>query len=79
MIGHLLAGAGSVEFLAAVMAVHTGTVPPTINHHRPDPACRLDYVTGGAEMLDLGAALTNSFGFGGGNACLCIRRYRNGT
>lgn len=79
MIGHLLAGAGSVEFLAAVMAVYTGTVPPTINYHRPDPACRLDYVTRGAEKLDLGAALTNSFGFGGGNACLCIRRYRNGT
>jgi 3-oxoacyl-[acyl-carrier-protein] synthase II len=79
MIGHLLAGAGSVEFLATVMAVYTGIVPPTINHNRADPACRLDYVTGGAETLDLQAALTNSFGFGGGNACLCIRRYRNGT
>jgi 3-oxoacyl-[acyl-carrier-protein] synthase II len=79
MIGHLLAGAGSVEFVATVKAVQTGIVPPTINRENPDPQCRLDYVTGGAETLpDLEAALNNSFGFGGGNACLCVRRYPNG-
>ncbi|MGD8367331.1 MAG: beta-ketoacyl-ACP synthase II [Desulfobacterales bacterium] len=78
MIGHLLAGAGSVEFLATVKAVQTGIVPPTINREAPDPQCRLDYVTGGAETVSVKAALTNSFGFGGGNACLCVRRYRNG-
>ncbi len=78
MIGHLLAGAGSVEFLATVKAVQTGIVPPTINRRIPDPQCRLDYVTRGAENMKLDAALSNSFGFGGGNACLCVRRYRNG-
>jgi 3-oxoacyl-[acyl-carrier-protein] synthase II len=78
MIGHLLAAAGSVEFLAAVKAVETGIAPPTINLTIPDPACRLDYVAGGPEKANPEAVLTNSFGFGGGNACLCVRRYRDG-
>lgn len=77
MIGHLLAAAGAVEFAATVMSVHTGILPPTINYEEPDPDCPLDYVTGGAEKLDLRAALSNSFGFGGGNACLAIKRYGN--
>jgi 3-oxoacyl-[acyl-carrier-protein] synthase II len=75
MIGHLLAAAGAVEFVATVMSVHTGILPPTINYEEPDPDCPLDYVTGGAEKLDLRAALSNSFGFGGGNACLAVKRY----
>ena len=75
MIGHLLAAAGAVEFIATVMSVYTGILPPTINYEEPDPECPLDYVTGGAEKLDLRAALSNSFGFGGGNACLAIKRY----
>src|SRR4030042_2128050 len=75
MIGHLLAAAGAVEFIATVMSVYTGILPPTINYEEPDPDCPLDYVTGGAEKLDLRAALSNSFGFGGGNACLAIKRY----
>ena len=75
MIGHLLAGAGSVEFVSAVMSVFTGMIPPTINYEEPDSDCSLDYVTNGAESLDLNAAMSNSFGFGGGNACLIIRKY----
>jgi len=74
MIGHLLAAAGAVEFIATVMSVSTGTVPPTINYREPDPECPLDYVPGRAESLDLKAALSNSFGFGGGNACLAVTR-----
>jgi 3-oxoacyl-[acyl-carrier-protein] synthase II len=76
MIGHLLAAAGAVEFAATVMSVQTGMVPPTINYEEPDPDCPLDYVTHGAERLDLEAAISNSFGFGGGNACLAVRKYR---
>ncbi len=72
MIGHLLAAAGAVEFIATVMSVSTGIVPPTINYREPDPECPLDYVPGRAESLDLKAALSNSFGFGGGNACLAV-------
>jgi 3-oxoacyl-[acyl-carrier-protein] synthase II len=75
MIGHLLAAAGAVEFIATVMSVFTGIVPPTINYKEPDPECPLDYVPGRAESLDLKAALSNSFGFGGGNACLAVTKY----
>lgn len=74
MIGHLLAAAGAVEFVATVMSVHTGILPPTIHYQTPDPDCPLDYVTHGAERLDLTYAASNSFGFGGGNVCLIVRR-----
>ena len=75
MIGHLLAAAGAVEFVATVKSVAEGKIPPTINHEDPDPDCPLDYVTSGAESANLEAALSNSFGFGGGNACLAVRKY----
>jgi 3-oxoacyl-[acyl-carrier-protein] synthase II len=74
MIGHLLAAAGAVEFIATVMSISTGIVPPTINYREPDPECPLDYVPGRAEAIDLKAALSNSFGFGGGNACLAVTK-----
>ena len=76
MIGHLMAAAGAVECVAMVMSVHTGRVPPTINFVDRDPECPLDYVTNGAESIDPEVAMSNSFGFGGGNACLAVRRYR---
>ena len=75
MIGHLLAAAGAVEFAATVLSVLTGRIPPTINYQEPDPNCPLDYVTQGAESVDLDAAMTQSFGFGGGNACLVVKSY----
>lgn len=75
MIGHLLAGAGSVEFIATVLSVKNGLIPPTINYEEPDPDCPLDYVTKGAEKLDITFAITNNFGFGGGNACLVLRKF----
>ena len=77
MIGHLLAAAGAVEFVATVMSVYTGKLPPTINYEEPDPECPLDYVTKGVESIDLEVALSNSFGFGGGNVCLIVRRYKS--
>jgi 3-oxoacyl-[acyl-carrier-protein] synthase II len=76
MIGHLLAAAGAVEFFSMVMSIHTGIIPPTINYEEPDPECPLDYVPGGAVVADLEAAISNSFGFGGGNACLAAKKYR---
>ncbi len=76
MIGHLMAAAGAVEFVSTVMSVYTGKIPPTINYKEPDPNCPLDYVTHGAESVDLNAAMNNSFGFGGGNVCLIIKKYR---
>jgi 3-oxoacyl-[acyl-carrier-protein] synthase II len=77
MIGHLLAAAGAVEFVATVMSVHTGKLPPTINYEEPDPECPLDYVTKGVESIDLNVAMSNSFGFGGGNVSLAVKRYEN--
>ena len=74
MIGHLLAAAGAVEFIATVMSVHDGIVPPTIHYLEPDPDCPLDYVIHGAEALALRFAASNSFGFGGGNACLVVKK-----
>ncbi|MBN1859052.1 beta-ketoacyl-ACP synthase II [Candidatus Bipolaricaulota bacterium] len=76
MIGHLLAAAGAVEFAATVLSVSTGHIPPTINYEEPDPDCPLDYVTRGAESIELDTAMTQSFGFGGGNACLVVKRYQ---
>lgn len=75
MIGHLLAAAGAVEFAATALSVSTGWIPPTINHEHPDPDCHLDFVAHGAEALTFDAALSQSFGFGGGNACLVVKRY----
>jgi 3-oxoacyl-[acyl-carrier-protein] synthase II len=77
MIGHLLAAAGAVEFVATVMSISTGKLPPTINYEEPDPECPLDYVTNGVESVDLEVAMSNSFGFGGGNACLVLKRGEN--
>jgi len=76
MIGHLLAAAGAVEFIATVMSVHSGILPPTINYREPDQDCPLDYVTQGAEAMAVRFAASNSFGFGGGNACLVVKKYK---
>jgi 3-oxoacyl-[acyl-carrier-protein] synthase II len=76
MVGHLMSASGAVEFIATVLSVSTGILPPTINYEERDPDCPLDYVTRGAEKADLEVALTNSFGFGGGNVCLAVKRFR---
>ena len=75
MIGHLLAGSGAVEFVSTVMSLFHGMVPPTIHYSEPDEDCNLDYVTNGAEKLKVDAAMSNSFGFGGGNACLLVKKF----
>jgi 3-oxoacyl-[acyl-carrier-protein] synthase II len=72
-IGHLLGGAGAVEAVATLGAIERGLLPPTINYEEPDPECDLDYVPDGPrEAPGLDLALSNSFGFGGQNACLAI-------
>jgi 3-oxoacyl-[acyl-carrier-protein] synthase II len=75
MIGHLLAGAGAVELVASLLALREGFVPPTINYETPDPECDLDYVANRARAARFDVGLSNSFGFGGQNACLLIRRW----
>jgi 3-oxoacyl-[acyl-carrier-protein] synthase II len=75
MIGHLLAGAGGVEFVAALIALKDDFLPPTINLDAPDEECDLDYVPNVARTATTAAAMSTSFGFGGQNACLVIRRW----
>jgi 3-oxoacyl-[acyl-carrier-protein] synthase II len=70
--GHMLGAAGAVEAAATVMAIERGIVPPTINLTSPDPECDLDYVAEGARETVVRFALSNSFGFGGQNACLAF-------
>jgi 3-oxoacyl-[acyl-carrier-protein] synthase II len=75
MTGHLLGAAGGVEAIFSVLALHQGLLPPTINLDTPDPECDLDYVPHKARPAHPKVALSNSFGFGGVNACLLFRRY----
>jgi 3-oxoacyl-[acyl-carrier-protein] synthase II len=75
MIGHLLAAAGAAELSATVLAMNAGFLPPTINHEVPDPGCPIDCVPNVARDARMDVALSNSFGFGGQNACLLIRRW----
>jgi len=75
MTGHLLGAAGGVETAFCVLALARGQVPPTINYTTPDPACDLDYVPNVTREVRIRHALTNSFGFGGTNACLVLSRY----
>ncbi len=75
MIGHALGGAGGMEAVACVQTVRTSTIHPTINYTTPDPACDLDYVPNEAREASVRTVLSNSFGFGGQNACLLFRAY----
>jgi len=75
MVGHLLGAAGGVEAVYTAMALHTQTAPPTINLHNPSADCDLDYVPNVARQMTINAALTNSFGFGGTNGTLALKRF----
>ena len=75
MTGHLLGAAGGVESVITVLTLSKGMVPPTINYETPDPECDLDYVPNTARAVQVHAALTNSFGFGGTNASLIFKRF----
>ena len=75
MTGHLLGAAGAMEAVLTIMVTREGRIPPTINFEEADPACDLDYAHGGMVERPVRLALSNSFGFGGHNACLAIRRW----
>jgi len=77
IIGHLLGAAGAVEMAATVLQMQKNKIHPTINLEFPDPECDLDYVTDGARDLNINYALNNSFGFGGHNITLALKKYQN--
>jgi 3-oxoacyl-[acyl-carrier-protein] synthase II len=70
-----MGAAGALEALACLMAIHKGMLPPTINYETPDPECDLDYVGNQARPADVKVTLSNSFGLGGQNACLVLKKY----
>ena len=74
MTGHMLGATGAVEAIAAVMALKTGIVPPTIGYKEPDPECDLDYTPNKAVKADVELAISTTFGFGGHNACIAFRK-----
>jgi len=77
--GHLLGGAGGVEAIFVALALKNGIIPPTMNYETPDPECDLDYVPNVARKADVKLAMSNSFGFGGTNASLIFKAYKENT
>jgi 3-oxoacyl-[acyl-carrier-protein] synthase II len=75
MTGHLLGAAGAIEFAATVLAAKNDIIPPTINYENPDPACNLNCTPNKAIRKNVDFAISNSFGFGGHNACLAVKKY----
>jgi len=75
MFGHLLGAAGAVELIASVLTIKHGIIPPTINYEVPDPECDLDYVPNTAREAEVKTALSESFGFGGHNAVLIVKKF----
>jgi 3-oxoacyl-[acyl-carrier-protein] synthase II len=77
MTGHMLGAAGGVEAIVSILAVREGVIPPTINLENPDPECDLDYVPNEARQREVRYAMSNSFGFGGTNACLLFTQFND--
>jgi 3-oxoacyl-[acyl-carrier-protein] synthase II len=75
MTGHLIGCAGAIEPAICIMTILNGIIPPTINYENPDPACDLDYVPNFARPAKVTTALTSSFGFGGHNSVLILRKH----
>lgn len=76
MLGHTIGASGAIEAIIALLAMRDGIIPPTINLENPDPECDLDYVPGKARKEELRTILCNSFGFGGANACLVFKKFK---
>ena len=76
MTGHLLGAAGGVEAVICVLTMRDNIFPPTINLDNPDPQCDLDYVPNKARKMEVNCVMSNSFGFGGTNACLVFKRFK---
>jgi beta-ketoacyl-acyl-carrier-protein synthase II len=76
MIGHAMGASGALEAIASIMAIHHDLIPPTINYEHPDPECDLDYTPNQSRQRRVDVALSNSFGLGGQNACLVMKKFQ---
>ena len=76
MTGHLLGAAGAIEAIAAIKALGTGIVPPTINLNEPDEECDLNYTPNKAQNAELDLAISTNLGFGGHNACVAFKKVK---
>ncbi|MCI0520414.1 MAG: beta-ketoacyl-ACP synthase II [Chloroflexi bacterium] len=76
MLGHAMGASGALEAIACALAIRDQILPPTINYEFPDPECDLDYVPNQARKREVNVTLSNSFGLGGQNACLVLKKYR---
>jgi 3-oxoacyl-[acyl-carrier-protein] synthase II len=74
MLGHMFGAAGAIEAVACALAIHEGTIPPTINYENPDPELDLDYVPNEARAAEVRVALSNAMGLGGHNGCVLLGR-----
>lgn len=77
MLGHMIAAAGAVELIISALTIRDGILPPTLNYRTPDPTCDLDYVPNTARRKRVSVVLSNSFGFGGQNIALVVRRFED--
>jgi 3-oxoacyl-[acyl-carrier-protein] synthase II len=77
MLGHTIAGAGAIECVLTLLGMNRSILLPTINYEHPDPKCDLDYVPNESRQIEHRCVLSNSFGFGGQNACLCLGKYEH--
>ena len=75
MTGHMLGAAGALELIISMLAVKENQVPPTINYETPDPECDLNYTPNTSIKKEVVAAISNSFGFGGHNVTLLVKKY----
>ncbi len=78
MFGHMVTAGGAVESIGAVLTLMNGIIPPTVNYKTPDPECDLDYVPNEARKTQVNVCLKNSFGLGGQNCCLVLKRFKEG-
>jgi len=76
MIGHTIGAAGAIEAIVTALSLREGMLPPTINYHHPDPDLDLDYIPNTPRPKEISVALSNSFGFGGHNAILVLKKIR---
>lgn len=75
MIGHAMGASGALEAIACILTIQNSMIPPTINYEYPDPECDLDYVPNNYRQKNVSITLSNSFGLGGQNACLILKKF----